>query len=89
MQKFIPIFEFIVKERPFWFLFTLFTATYFCLFLALIFRSPTEFSEFTLHHRAVLGILLSLLGGLMASLAWKLVTWRARQSLEIQKEKIK
>ena len=89
MEAIISIFEFIAKKRSFSFLFILFTTIYFCLFLGLFFSSPDAFSELTFLQTAIAGVFLSLSGGVMGSLIWKLVTWRARESLEIQKEKMK
>ncbi len=89
MVTVISIFDFVCKKRSFGFLFVVFTAIYFCLFLGLFFSLPEAFSEITFIQAITAGIFLPLSGGLMASLAWKLVTWRARESLEIQKEKMK
>ena len=89
MEAIISIFEFITKKRSFRFLFVVFTAIYFCLFLGLFFNLPEAFSELTFIQKIIVGLFLPFSGGLMASLAWKLVTWRARESLEIQKEKMK
>jgi len=89
MEAIISILEFIAKKRSFRSLFVVFTAIYFCLFLGLLFCAPEELSELTLIQNITSGILLPLCGGLMGTFTWKLMSFSARESLEVQKEKMK
>ena len=89
MVTVISIFEFVCKKRSFGFLFVVFTAIYFCLFLGLFFSLPEVFSELTFIQKIIAGLFLPLSGGLMGALLWKILTSVARELLKMQLEKMK
>ena len=82
MKKIIPIFEFIAEKRSFAHLFTIFSIFYLCLFAILFLVKIEISSDSGMTQTIIIGILLSLVGGLCAALSYKIVSWRTRRSLE-------
>ena len=86
LDRTTPVFEFIAKKRRFSFLFIIFTMIYLCLFLGLLMSDETLINEFTKKELAAIGLALSILGGLAASLGWTFITWDLRRRIRVHRD---